>query len=46
MQRKQHASDRKSWWNKGGHGVNGVFLQAFAVEEFQELDNFYDRSTN
>ena len=33
----------KSWWNKGGHGVNGVFLQAFAVEEFQELDNFYDR---
>ncbi len=33
----------KHWWNKGGHGVNGVFLQAFAVEEFQELDNFYDR---
>ena len=33
----------KSWWNNGGHGVNGVFLQAFAVEEFQELDNFYDR---
>jgi len=33
----------KEWWNKGGHGVNGVFLQAFAVEEFQELDAFYDR---
>jgi LDH2 family malate/lactate/ureidoglycolate dehydrogenase len=33
----------KDWWNKGGHGVNGVFLQAFAVEEFQELDNFYDK---
>lgn len=33
----------KDWWNKGGHGVNGVFLQAFAVEEFQELDSFYDR---
>src|SRR5581483_6680997 len=33
----------KDWWNKGGHGVNGVFLQAFAVEEFQELDTFYDR---
>jgi hydroxycarboxylate dehydrogenase B len=29
------------WWNKGGHGVNGVFLQAFAVEEFQPLDSFY-----
>lgn len=33
----------KQWWNHGGHGVNGVFLQAFAVEEFQELNNFYDR---
>ena len=33
----------KDWWNNGGHGVNGVFLQAFAVEEFQELDSFYDR---
>ncbi len=31
------------WWNKGGHGVNGVFLQAFAVEEFQPLDSFYDK---
>lgn len=33
----------KQWWNNGGHGVNGVFLQAFAVEEFQELNVFYDR---
>ena len=33
----------KNWWDKGGHGVNGVFLQAFAVEEFQPLANFYDR---
>jgi LDH2 family malate/lactate/ureidoglycolate dehydrogenase len=33
----------KQWWNNGGHGVNGVFLQAFAVEEFQELSTFYDR---
>jgi LDH2 family malate/lactate/ureidoglycolate dehydrogenase len=33
----------KHWWNKGGHGVNGLFLQAFAVEEFQELNSFYDR---
>jgi LDH2 family malate/lactate/ureidoglycolate dehydrogenase len=33
----------KNWWDKGGHGVNGVFLQAFAVEEFQELNSFYDR---
>lgn len=32
----------KSWWKKGGHGVNGVFLQALAVEEFQDLDEFYD----
>lgn len=33
----------REWWNNGGHGVNGVFLQAFAVEEFQELRVFYDR---
>lgn len=33
----------REWWSKGGHGINGVFLQAFAVEEFQELNNFYDR---
>ncbi|HKY07946.1 MAG TPA: Ldh family oxidoreductase, partial [Candidatus Binatia bacterium] len=32
----------KRWWNSGGHGVNGVFLQAFAVEEFQPLASFYD----
>ena len=32
----------KNWWNRGGHSVNGVFLQAFAVEEFQTLDSFYD----
>lgn len=33
----------KQWWDKGGHGVNGVFLQAIAVEEFQPLEEFYDR---
>lgn len=33
----------KQWWEKGGHGVNGVFLQALAVEEFQPLDSFYDK---
>jgi LDH2 family malate/lactate/ureidoglycolate dehydrogenase len=33
----------RHWWEKGGHGVNGVFLQAFDVEEFQELNSFYDR---
>jgi uncharacterized oxidoreductase len=33
----------KNWWNKGGHGINGVFLQAIAVEEFQPLDEFLDR---
>lgn len=33
----------KDWWEKGGHGVNGVFFQALAVAEFQELNSFYDR---
>jgi LDH2 family malate/lactate/ureidoglycolate dehydrogenase len=33
----------KQWWTNGGHGVNGVFLQAFAVEEFQPLESFYDK---
>ena len=33
----------KDWWDKGGHGVNGVFLQAFAVEEFQPLNQFLDQ---
>ena len=33
----------REWWNKGGHGVNGVFLQAFSVEEFQPREIFYER---
>jgi len=33
----------KTWWHNGGHGVNGLFLQAFAVEEFQALETFYDK---
>jgi LDH2 family malate/lactate/ureidoglycolate dehydrogenase len=33
----------KQWWDKGGHGINGVFLQAIAVEEFQPLDKFLDQ---
>lgn len=33
----------KNWWDKGGHGVNGVFLQAIAIEEFQPLDEFLAR---
>ncbi|MGH7873609.1 MAG: Ldh family oxidoreductase [Candidatus Binatia bacterium] len=33
----------KHWWDKGGHGINGVFLQAIAIEEFQELDVFFDK---
>jgi LDH2 family malate/lactate/ureidoglycolate dehydrogenase len=33
----------RNWWKKGGHGVNGMFLQAFAVEEFQSLESFYDQ---
>jgi hydroxycarboxylate dehydrogenase B len=32
------------WWENGGHGINGVFLQAFAIEEFQEPDAFYDKA--
>jgi uncharacterized oxidoreductase len=30
----------REWWEKGGHGVNGMFLQAIAVEEFQPLHEF------
>ena len=33
----------KQWWEKGGHGVNGVFLQALAIDEFQALDSFYEK---
>jgi LDH2 family malate/lactate/ureidoglycolate dehydrogenase len=33
----------RQWWKEGGHGVNGVFLQAFSVEEFQSCEIFYDR---
>lgn len=31
----------RAWWDKGGHAVNGVLLQAIAVEEFQPLDDFF-----
>jgi uncharacterized oxidoreductase len=30
----------REWWGKGGHGVNGVFLQAIAVDEILPLDEF------
>jgi hydroxycarboxylate dehydrogenase B len=30
----------REWWDRGGHAVNGVFLQALAVEEFQPLEDF------
>ncbi len=33
----------REWWDKGGHAVNGVFLQAIAVEEFQALDQFLEK---
>ncbi len=33
----------REWWDKGGHAVNGVFLQAVAVEEFQPLDQFLEK---
>ena len=32
----------KLYWDNRGHGVNGLFLQAVAVEEFQNLETFYD----
>ena len=33
----------KQYWDNRAHGVNGVFFQALAVEEFQPLATFYDR---
>ena len=33
----------KQYWDNRGHGVNGLFLQAVAVEEFQDLETFYDK---
>ncbi len=33
----------KEWWHEGGAATNGVFLQAFSVEEFQPLDEFYKK---
>lgn len=33
----------RRWWDKGAHAVNGVFLQAIAVEEFQPLEVFFDQ---
>jgi uncharacterized oxidoreductase len=33
----------RQWWDKGAHAVNGVLLQAMAVEEFLPLENFYDK---
>lgn len=33
----------KAWRQHGGHGINGVFLQALSVEEFHDLDEFYDQ---
>ncbi len=33
----------KLYWDNRGHGVNGLFLQAIAVDEFQEREKFYDQ---
>jgi hydroxycarboxylate dehydrogenase B len=33
----------KLYWDNRGHGVNGLFLQAIAVEEFQDVETFYDK---
>ena len=30
----------REWWDQGGAATNGVFLQAFDVEEFQPLNDF------
>jgi LDH2 family malate/lactate/ureidoglycolate dehydrogenase len=30
----------RQWWDQGGAATNGVFLQAFDVEEFQPLGEF------
>ncbi len=31
----------RQWWDKGAHAVNGVFLQAIAIEEFQTREKFF-----
>jgi LDH2 family malate/lactate/ureidoglycolate dehydrogenase len=31
----------REWWDKGAHAVNGVFLQAIAIEEFQTREKFF-----
>jgi LDH2 family malate/lactate/ureidoglycolate dehydrogenase len=31
----------REWWDKGAHAVNGVFLQAVAVEEFLSREEFF-----
>jgi LDH2 family malate/lactate/ureidoglycolate dehydrogenase len=33
----------RDWWDRGGHGINGVFLQAIAIDEFQDAERFFDQ---
>ncbi len=33
----------REWWDHGGAATNGVFLQAFDVEEFQPLPEFHKK---
>lgn len=33
----------REWWDRGGPAINGVFLQALSVEEFQPLDGFLEK---
>lgn len=33
----------REWWDRGGPAVNGVFLQAVSVEEFQPLGGFLEK---
>jgi len=33
----------REWWDRGGPAINGVFLEAISVEEFQPTDVFMDK---
>lgn len=33
----------REWWDRGGPAINGVFLQALSVEEFQPLGGFLEK---
>jgi hydroxycarboxylate dehydrogenase B len=33
----------RDWWKRGGHAVNGVFVEVLSVEEFGSAEAFYDK---